>query len=387
MTNENSTDSLMQSLMDIAQQKTGLTDWGGDEFKPGLWQLLNACYTEAGLSEDGKSWLSKQCIHHLCNRLNIQRTLEQHPEILEVEIGNPLFLVTFPRSGSTFLHDLICSISTVRKPLFWEMWRPTPPPEMETYDTDPRIELTERQYNIPRNGRIPAGSAAENTEPAADEVQECFVLFRNSFASFDYTFEYVIPSYQQWLSQHDLTECYNFFKKQLQILQWRTTGSPWVLKCADHIIDLPALLKVFPNASIVHLHRNPNKMLPSFCYLQRDVVDIWRETPIDPKALGEISLNRYDLLIDSTMKHETMRDDPDQFIDLYYDQFVADPIATVNKLFSHFNYNLDDKGVSEMKTFLNRTRKPNNPYQLSTFDLTPEKINQRYANYIQHHSL
>jgi len=143
-------------------------------------------------------------------------------------------------------------------------------------------------YNDPRNSWLPANAAGKNTEPAGDEVEECFVLLKNSFTSFNYTFEYAIPSYQAWLAQHDLTACYQYFKKQLQVLQWRTSGTPWVLKCADHIVDIPALMKVFPDASIIHLHRHPQKMLPSLCHLQKDFINLWRDQAIDPLEVGKL---------------------------------------------------------------------------------------------------
>ena len=377
----------VEELMHIAQEKTGLSDWGPEEFREGLTKLLEACKTEADLSPIGIDWLFKQCIHHLCNRMEIQQTLKKHPEILAVKVERPLFLVTFPRSGSTFLHELICSNSSVREPLFWELWKPTPPPEIEQRKTDPRIELADQRYITPRNNRKLAGTAAKDTGLGGQGVEECFLLLRNSFTSLDYTFEYNIPSYQKWLEQHNLTLCYQFFKQQLQILQWRTPKKPWVLKCADHILDIPALLKVFPDASIVHLHRHPLKMIPSYCYLQRDVVNIWRNSPIAPDLVGKLSQERYDLLIELTMKHFSQRKNVHQFLDVYYDDLAANPIETVQKIFSYFNYELGDDGIEQMRIFLNKTKKPRHPYSLDTYFLKHQKIEQRYSAYIKKYQL
>jgi len=385
---ENYTSSLsVEELMHIAQEKTGLSDWGTEEFLEGLTRLLDACKMEADLSAVGKDWLFKQCIHHLCNRLEIRQTLKKNPEILEVKIERPLFLVTFPRSGSTFLHELICSNSSVREPLFWELWKPTPPPEIEQRKIDPRIELADRLYIMPRNNRKLEGTAAKGVGLGGQGVEECFLLLRNSFTSLDYTFEYNIPSYQKWLEQCDFTLCYQFFKQQLQILQWRTPKKPWVLKCADHILDIPALLKVFPDASIVHLHRHPFKMIPSYCYLQRDVVNIWRNSPIAPDVVGKFTQKRYDLLIELTMKHLNQRENDHQFLDLYYDDLAANPIETIQKIFNYFNYDLDEDGIEQMRNFLKKNKKPRHPYRLDTYSLERQKIEQRYSVYIKKYQL
>lgn len=375
---------LVEELIAIAQQQTGLSDWGGnDEFKEGLNMLLDACLTEGDLSHIGVEWLKKQCVHHLSNRLEIEETLKQHPEILEVKIERPLFIVAFPRSGSTYLQNLISSNSGVRSPLFWEMWKPYPPPEAATRKVDARIEQLEQLYNGPRDKRLPGGATGNNAEPRAEEVQECFVLLRNSFTSLDYTYEYIIPSYQKWISQNNLMGCYQYFKKQLQILQWHSPGKPWVLKCADHIVDIPSLMNVFPDASIVHLHRHPIKMIQSFCHLQKAMVDIWRKTPISPSILGELCQKRYDLLIRLIIEHSNQRKKTNQFYDLHYTDLVKAPIETVQKIFDYFDYDLGDAGIKEMQAFLNKTRKPNNSYNLEIYSLDAQKINARYATYLE----
>lgn len=375
------------NMMITAQKDTKLVDWGGNEFKAGLQALIEACLSEANLSSKGRYWLYHQCVHNLSNRLHIQQTLKEHPEILEVKIERPLFLVTLPRSGSTFLHNLLTANSSIRAPSVWEMWKPCPPPTTATYQIDKRIEQANRTYCIPRNNWLPDNTAGKNLFPLAGEIEECFMLLKNSFASFDYTFEYAIPSYQNWLAQQDLRPVYRYFKKQLQLLQWQTSGSPWILKCADHIVDIPALLEVFPDASIIHLHRHPFKMIPSLCYLQKDFINLWRDEPIDPFELGELCQCRYDLMINRTMSHLKQRKNPKQFHDLYYNDLVANPLAMVIKIFRHFDYPLTEKTVTEMQTFLNRTKKPKNPYRLSTYGLEKARIIERYAPYIHQYKL
>ena len=62
--------------------------------------------------------------------------------------------------------------------------------------------------------------------PAANEAGECYVLFENSFTSFNYTFDYHIPGYLDWLCRLNFRPVYRYFKRQLQVLQWQAPGRP-----------------------------------------------------------------------------------------------------------------------------------------------------------------
>ena len=51
----------------------------------------------------------------------------------------PVFIIGFPRTGTTILHDILAQDPDSRAPLTWETMFPSPPPEAATFDSDPRI--------------------------------------------------------------------------------------------------------------------------------------------------------------------------------------------------------------------------------------------------------
>src|SRR2546425_1678447 len=59
--------------------------------------------------------------------------------IADEPIKAPVFVIGMPRSGTTFLHNLLTQDPRNRSPLTWEIMFPSPPPERETYRDDPRI--------------------------------------------------------------------------------------------------------------------------------------------------------------------------------------------------------------------------------------------------------
>jgi hypothetical protein len=70
-----------------------------------------------------------------------QDYVRRHPEIHDIKIEAPLFIIGPPRTASSFLLRLLSQDPNFRCPKFWEINAPVPPPEEATYATDPRIRL------------------------------------------------------------------------------------------------------------------------------------------------------------------------------------------------------------------------------------------------------
>src|SRR3546814_9437456 len=107
--------------------------------REGLFQLLAALEKETGLNENGRARALGN-IHDDLRRLNaISDDRIRNPAIAEVEIKQPMFILGLPRCGTSRLHALIDGDPQIRRPLMWEVADPSPPPEAETFETDPRI--------------------------------------------------------------------------------------------------------------------------------------------------------------------------------------------------------------------------------------------------------
>jgi hypothetical protein len=72
-----------------------------------------------------------------------QDYVRRHPEIHDIKIEAPLFIIGPPRTASSFLLRLLSQDPNFRCPKFWEINAPVPPPEEATYATDPRIKAAE----------------------------------------------------------------------------------------------------------------------------------------------------------------------------------------------------------------------------------------------------
>ncbi|MCX6048536.1 MAG: sulfotransferase [Chloroflexi bacterium] len=370
-------------LMAQAQQQSGLSDWGEDNFRAGLQILLAACANEANLSTQGQQWLQHDMLHWLTNRLQIQATFKASPEILDVPIERPLFILGLPRTGSTLLHRLLAQDENGRVPVLWELSRPAPPPRPETRATDPRIAQVADEIERTIQRLIPDMATKHSIDVQAPE--ECNSLFQDSFACYATGVFYHVPTYLAWLRQQDLTAAYQYYKTQVQILTYHYPGRTWISKNPDHMLGIDAILKVFPDAAIVYLHRDLSEVFGSVCSVQHSLLNMWRKTPFAAKDIGNITLNMLAPTVDRALL-ERKQANPAHFYDLHYTELTADPVGAVERIYDYFGYALSPASSAQMQSWLAQNKQNKHGehhYKLEDFGLTLGAVQERLADYLK----
>lgn len=370
------------TLMTQAQEQSGLADWGDDHFRQGMQRLLESCINEAQLSNQGQQWLQHDLLHWLTNRLQIQATLKASPEILEVPVPRPLFLLGLPRTGSTLLHRLLAQDEHGRVPVLWELSRPAPPPRPETRTTDPRIAQVADEIAHTIQRLIPEMATKHFIDVEAPE--ECNSLFQDCFAAYATGVFYHVPTYLAWLCQQDLTAAYQYYKTQVQILTYHYPGRTWISKNPDHLLGIDAILKVFPDAAIVYLHRDLSEVFGSLCSLLHSLLNMWRAKPFAPKEIGLIVLNMLAPTVDRALR-ERKQANPAHFYDLHYTDLTADPLGAVARIYDHFGYGLSTVSRTQMQSWLAQNQQHKHGehhYQLKEFGLTTGIVHERLADYL-----
>ena len=61
----------------------------------------------------------------------------------------------------------------------------------------------------------------------------------------------------------DQTEAYRYHRRVLQTLERARRRRRWVRKAPSHLSQLRTLFAVYPDATVVQLHRDPLKTVPS----------------------------------------------------------------------------------------------------------------------------
>lgn len=306
------------------------------------------------------------------------RDLERHPEIAEVPVERPLFIVGLGRTGSTLLHNLLALAPGARAPRLWEILTPSPP----LADRDaagPRIDIA-RQRLAQLSEAAPEVLRIHPMAPESPD--ECHWMMRHSplWAVF-----YDVPEYWAWLtalSTDELRQLYAHYRLQVQHLQLHERGT-WVSKAFSHLHFLPVLHDVFPDARLVRLHRDPTAAVPSLCSLARAYRSIFSRK-VEPAAIGAGIL---DLFCDGMARSMALdRARPEMpVVDVHYDELVTDPVATVRRVHERLGYPHDAALDQAMRAYLERAaRLPRyqHRYSLEEFGLSRAEVLDRSAAYL-----
>ena len=162
---------------------------------------------------------------------------------------------------------------------------------------------------------------------AADQVEECWQLLRQSMRSISFECLAHLPGYSSWLRGQDWTGAYRRHRRNLQLIGLPDRDRRWVLKNPSHLFALDALLRVYPDALVIQTHRDPRTAIASVCSLAAQATAGWSAT-FRGEVIGRDQLETWasglDLFTGARARH-----DPARFYDVVYDDFVADPLGTV----------------------------------------------------------
>lgn len=331
-------------LIDKAKRRSHLDNFGEPDFFEPLSRLLESCYAEARLNAIGRLAVKNDVVRILCNRLLLERDRRCYPEIATQEIREPLFILGLPRSGTTLLHTLLATDPAHRVPLTWEVMSPSPPTEQNRHR---RIGSANRDLAMLR-WLAPTFDSVHAT--GAELPQECVSLISPTFMSDQFDTMYNIPSYRAWFFRQDLRPAYEYHRRFLQHLQFRTSAARWILKAPAHMFSAPALLSIYPDARFVQLHRDPIDAVASVSSLVTILRRVFSDA-VDPIQVGQDAMVYWS---DALKTFTRVRDalPSGRVCDLYYDDVRRDPIAVAKNVYAHFGWELKPEVEQKMRKIL-----------------------------------
>jgi Sulfotransferase family len=348
---------------------------------PGLTAALAALAAETGLSAEGRGRAIAQFQDNLARLSAIVADRAANPEIADVAIDRPVFILGLPRCGTSILHALIGADPQVRTPLQWEVAAPSPPPEAATFETDPRADGFDAYVAANFTG---AWADVLKAHPIGARIpQECGMMLETAFQGINPTMLFSLPGYYAWYRDADTTFGYRVHKMWLQHLAWKNPRPRWVLKVQEHAYHLAELMSVYPDAVLVQPHRDPATVMASISRLI-EVIRCVSFTQIDRAALGQELLH---LWHDGQVRSMAWRKANPQIKvhDLRFKDIVADPVAAVRGIYAHadmaFTFETE-QAVTGWWAANPADKHGQHKYELADYGLTREQVESVYADYI-----
>ncbi|MEM7411358.1 MAG: sulfotransferase [Myxococcota bacterium] len=375
-------------LAEASQRADGLTDLGEEPFREGLERFSASLESEGKLNPLGRVIAKERALGHAVNRLRYVDDRKTHPEIAKQEIEKPVFIVGLPRTGTTILHDILAKDPSNRAPMTWETMFPSPPPEAATFDTDPRIAQCAATFPDVFD-QIPGFKAMHPM--GAELTQECVTMMGEAMITPLFHNQFRVPSYQDWVDDEaDFGPVYAFHRKQLQHLQSRHARDRWILKTGAHMWGLAHLLETYPDARIVFTHRDPVDSMTSYASLT-SLVRTMGSDSVDREEIAADWTARLQKVVARTLAVRNARDYPDaQFTDVLFSDFVADPFATVRRIYEAFGIPMSAEAEARVRAFIDDNPKGKHgvhEYAAEDYGVDPRAVRDAFAGYVERFGL
>ncbi len=376
-----------EELIALACRRSGLSDFGPEPFEEALAVLLESYDREAALSLFGRFAARWDVLRFLTNLLELREAETRDPALLDQPIDRPIFISGLPRSGTTFLHNLLAQDPDNLAPLCWETIYPQPKPGSRRNGRDRRPEKVDRQ--IAAFARL-APELGQVHPITAYSAQECTEITAHIFQSLRLDTTHRVPSYRRWLDRTGHRAAYRFHKRFLQHLQRQKGPGRWILKCPDHLFALEAIGEVYPDARFVFLHRDPTMVLASVARLT-EVLRRPFTRRLDRHDLGRQVNEHWQtgarLLVEADSAG-LLR--PQNVRHLEYAAFVADPFRAVSELYAHFDLPLGNAAGARIRAFMAERpsgRYSHNPTRLEDYGLSAPALREAYQLYTDHFAI
>lgn len=364
-------ESSFGALQARAATRTGLPEPADPQFVADLQVLHDSFLAVPELSFIGLAGIRAELARQLSNFLRVREYLRAHPQIAAAPVPRPVFVTGLPRTGTTVLHAMLASASGHRAPLLWELLGPCPQPG----PGEPGRRLRSAEHLAWLAHRAAPSLRVMHRLDARAPEESVFALPHHM----GYCTRARISGYQDWYTRRDATGDYAYLRQQLQILQWRQPPQRWILKSPFHLWHLDALLRVFPDATIVWPHRDAPTALASWCSLTEITMRLHNRR-VDLHQLGRDWTELWSAAMTRALRTRASATQP--FLDLSYTELVGAPLPTMETLFSRLGAELTPAGRQRITSRAGMRPPPSRAhrYSLDRYGLSADAIRDAFPD-------
>ena len=319
-------------------------------------------------------------IHQLTNRLKMRaRLFELHKKNTFDEPSDPVFVIGLPRSGTSLLFNLLSLDIAHRSPMYWEIMHLMPLAKTQAsrksreFKTNAELKLA--KTIIPK---LKAIHTIRATTP-----EECQQIATMNVRSFVYMCMADVPEYVEYLKSTSFDSVFKWHKKFYQALELNGKPTRWLLKDPSHIGHIPQILKEYPNAKFIHIHRDPAESVASFCSLTKNVRLAFSKK-IDTDGIGKTVIDFWNHNLSKGMEDRKFLSS-DQLVDIQYSEFVKNPLDHIKNTYQQLNFDMNIQTENKIQKYLEQDKnilKPEHRYTLDEFGLNQNDIKGQFKEYM-----
>lgn len=355
---------------------------GEDDWREGLARYLASAAEDGRLNALGTRMVADSAAGRLRARRAMARHLAEHPEVRERSLRAPIVLTGGWRTGTTFLFRLLAADPRLRALLPAELSAPWRFAGLGAEARETLLASAAGAHSL-LHTLNPELAVVHDSGPRLPE--ECVLAMGTDFRNWGFPSTTRLHGYAAWLAGQSFRGAYRRYREMLQALD---DGRRFVLKAPAHCAELESLTAAFPDACVVHLHRDVAETVASGASL----FAVFRSTysdAVDPRDVGRYLTEQTSLWLGRTLAFresgaDAARAGGTRFVDLDYRALVADPMAAVRRIYDAAGIELTPAALAA----LDRHRAASPQHARGVHRYTPEQfgldraaLRERFARY------
>lgn len=289
-------------------------------------------------------------------------------KIKNIKIKQPIFIIGHWRSGTTFLHYLMgqdkniaytSTMVTLGPGLFLGYEKLLKSIVIKSLPRKRPMDNLEMETDLPYEEEYAVADLCPYSFYHAwyfpnniDRYFDRYVLFKN-------VDQKIINSWKATYVYFLKKILYKYSCKQIMLKSLINTGR------------IKLLLELFPDAKFIHLYRNPYDVYMSTWKLYTSILPLFSFQQIDKNKLDQSIVNVYKKLYKQYFKEKHLIP-RNNLVEIRYEDFVKEPLKTVEMIYSKFKINSFEKA----RPFFEKYIRKHENYKRNYYEIN-EKIKER----------
>ncbi len=347
---------------------------GEDDFIEPLSILLSDHKNKSNLNATGQFLMQKTILSQLKNRSKLYQFIDSRSL---PKVSSPIIVSGLPRSGTTFLFDLLQCDTNLRAPLTWEIFDMMPIANTKSIKLF-KIFKTKLKLMLIKS-LMPN---LMNMHPMdASLPEECQQIMSIDFKSIFWAYSANVPEYEALLRTCDYSSAILWHSRFLQALETVDKPKNWLLKDPCHIQHIPEILQIYPDAKFIFIHRNPLEVIPSISSLTSHLREPFTKN-INKVDIGQKALSFWKNAIERFILDRNLIPKK-QVIDISFSNLIVDPLKNISSIYKAFGFYLNIENQETMQQYLNKQKKlSKHQYGYDEFGLEADSIKTSFKKYI-----
>jgi hypothetical protein len=318
------------NLLAWAERESGAAGFADERLRRRVGAMIDWINERGPYTPDQLDGMKRQIQKLLVNRLLIALDRHRFPGITAEKIEQPVFIIGFARSGTTFLHSLLAEDPEVLSLQSWNVLTPSPPPGAGPIASG-RLAYAQRAME----DWMDFCPAQRPMHPYIDkgafqlcEDEEVLTL------DFRYAYPYYlfrVPTLEGAILDNEQAGAFAFHREVLQHFQWNTGKRHWICKspAAQHHLD--AIFQAYPDARCIWAHRPMTEMFASLVTLSNVLFDTVAGEAKDRRDWAHTFALSMKAAFDRLLANDLI-DDP-RIMHIDFREMSSAPMAAIGKMY------------------------------------------------------